>query len=483
MHQKKPDFVGRISSGRPPRSPTNSRASSPEPKKKAIIIGAGPQGLATGIKLLEKGFNVRILEASPDLGEGISERPDCNPWGIQHSGVYYPQDSKNTQYCTDSYRMLKRNPAEGTTLEKIYRDNTLNSGKVILARTDQGVEYLKAFKNRLDQYGVITNHLLQTPEEIEALNESDMGTPKAVLHLPDVNCINIKGLLGQLQQSFVQKGGKIITDAKAYSLIANKDTQSLSVFCKDENYTGDVIVNLAGLGGQALANNAKDVAETKLGVADVPPPPEMQYAQYLVVKRKKNAEQQDQPWFKNVVYAIENGMNDDGSLSGSVGIHSYLSDTKVNGKFSATFGPFSQDKTLDEIKALTAEDWQKSHEITPKMIEQIKNVYPAFNPQEYEANLVGKIAKTPGPDRQFEMQSYQAGRTLMIHSFTSDSPGLTACLGVAKDITDTVQSAFAQELRQARGVRSSSIGGEADLALKCNHQRSNSYGGSPRFYG
>jgi NADPH-dependent 2,4-dienoyl-CoA reductase/sulfur reductase-like enzyme len=46
--------------------------------KRVIIIGAGPQGLATGIELLANGCDVTILESQDQLGLGVSYRPDFN---------------------------------------------------------------------------------------------------------------------------------------------------------------------------------------------------------------------------------------------------------------------------------------------------------------------------------------------------------------------------------------------------------------------
>src|ERR1043165_2457052 len=73
-----------------------------------IIIGAGPQGLATGVTLLEAGHAVTFLEKNSRAGQGVAFRPWFNPSAITHSGRLFRKDSVRQRLCFELHELVER---------------------------------------------------------------------------------------------------------------------------------------------------------------------------------------------------------------------------------------------------------------------------------------------------------------------------------------------------------------------------------------
>ena len=178
--------------------------------KRVIIIGAGPLGLATGIELLESGFDVTIFESQDQLGLGVSYRPAFNQYGILHSGAYYPPDSKRGQFSRRMYEMIESSAASGTVMD-IYRKRIRKTGKLIIARTDPGVDIIHVFQDRLKN-GKVSYSFLTQASEFAALDEPTLGDPtkiKAILNLSNVGIIHIEEYIKYLAEAFAKSGGTI----------------------------------------------------------------------------------------------------------------------------------------------------------------------------------------------------------------------------------------------------------------------------------
>lgn len=419
--------------------PNHATAQSTD-KKHVFIIGAGPQGLATGIQLIEQGCAVTILEANPTLGQGISWRPDFNQYGTLHSGVYYPPETKRAQLCHQMHHALNR-PSADTAVMKVFRQHIRggndNNGKVIIARTDGGVTNLNIFQKRLENSKSAVKHsILKQPDEIKALNEPTLGDPrniKAALHLSNVGIIHISDYIGGLHKKFQEMGGSILLSHEvigAQNLRTETGKYSLGLICKtpdgQKTIPADVVINMAGLYVLPVAKALRTVFNDEA----LPALPPVRYDRYFaLVEKNRDPEDKTRPTTRRVVY-VANPTAMTGPNS-TVGVHSFCSDELSTGRYALTFGNYMvQNVGLEKIgdknpapPAITEEWWQ-----------QAEAVYPGLDRSKYELALIGRIGipLPPNGERDFFYVPYGNGQ--IINCFTGDSPGLTCSPQIAQDV-------------------------------------------------
>ena len=67
-----------------------------------LVIGAGVVGLACAREIAREGKEVVIVEASADIGFGISSRNS----EVIHAGIYYPAGSLKAKLCVEGKHLL-----------------------------------------------------------------------------------------------------------------------------------------------------------------------------------------------------------------------------------------------------------------------------------------------------------------------------------------------------------------------------------------
>lgn len=68
-----------------------------------IIVGAGAVGLACARSMARRGHEVIVLEAAPQIGQGVSSRNS----EVLHAGIYYPTGSLKARLCVAGNRMIR----------------------------------------------------------------------------------------------------------------------------------------------------------------------------------------------------------------------------------------------------------------------------------------------------------------------------------------------------------------------------------------
>ncbi|MBW2986363.1 FAD-dependent oxidoreductase, partial [Candidatus Woesearchaeota archaeon] len=66
------------------------------------IIGAGVVGLSIAYELSKTHKDIYVLEKAPFVGDGQSTRNS----GVIHSGIYYPEDTLESELCIEGNRLL-----------------------------------------------------------------------------------------------------------------------------------------------------------------------------------------------------------------------------------------------------------------------------------------------------------------------------------------------------------------------------------------
>nr|NDG60430.1 FAD-dependent oxidoreductase [Betaproteobacteria bacterium] len=97
-----------------------------------LVIGAGVVGLACARELALQGREVVIVEASADIGFGISSRNS----EVIHAGIYYPTGSLKARLCLEGKRLLYDYAATRSVAHR-------RCGKLIVATENSQVDALE----------------------------------------------------------------------------------------------------------------------------------------------------------------------------------------------------------------------------------------------------------------------------------------------------------------------------------------------------
>ena len=108
-----------------------------------LVIGAGVVGLSVGLKLLDKGFKVIIVEKENNFGKGISSR---NSEQI-HSGAYYRPGSLKSKLAFKGKNLLYE-------FFNKYKIPYSQTGKIFLALNNEDLNGLDRIKNLSKKNGL-----------------------------------------------------------------------------------------------------------------------------------------------------------------------------------------------------------------------------------------------------------------------------------------------------------------------------------------
>ncbi len=160
---------------------------------KFLIVGAGIIGLTVARELLKRGHSdLIILEKEPGPGFHASGRNS----GVLHAGIYYSADSLKARFCIEGNRMMKE-------YCRHHHLSLVESGKVIVATTEQQLSGLHELKNRAERNGA-TIHLIGK-KELEKL-EPYAFTYRDALHSPNTAVIDPHQILQALQREIIDSG-------------------------------------------------------------------------------------------------------------------------------------------------------------------------------------------------------------------------------------------------------------------------------------
>jgi L-2-hydroxyglutarate oxidase LhgO len=68
-----------------------------------IVVGGGAVGLACARSMARRGHEVIVLEAAPQIGQGVSSRNS----EVLHAGIYYPTGSLKARLCVTGNRLIR----------------------------------------------------------------------------------------------------------------------------------------------------------------------------------------------------------------------------------------------------------------------------------------------------------------------------------------------------------------------------------------
>ena len=199
-----------------------------------IVIGGGIVGLSTALKLQESNKKILILEKESSVGLHQSGRNS----GVLHSGIYYKPNSFKSNLCIRGRELML----------KFLESNNIPyrlEGKIVVDENMQKIESLFERSKLLAMSGV------QILEKDELIDKEPNSKILQGLFVPQAGVVDYKIVTETMANIFRNKGGDVEYFQEIVNITENNDAKLVS--SKKETFTGDFLINCAGLFSDKVA--------------------------------------------------------------------------------------------------------------------------------------------------------------------------------------------------------------------------------------
>lgn len=363
------------------------------------IIGAGVVGLAIAAELSKKYKDIVVLEKETSFGQGISSRNS----EIIHAGIYYPKDSLKAKLCVEGKDLLYAF-CEGNNIpfKKL--------GKIIAAVDESEIAQLRELEQKAKANGVDDLSWL-SKRQIEELEPAVRAV--SALYSPSTGIIDSHALMKCLEQKAKDNGG-IVSYGSEVSLSTLLETRGM-------RYEGrGYVINVNGedvLESEILINSAGLYSDRIAAMVGI----DIEKNRYKLHYCKGEYFSYGKPSFlKHLVYPVPE------AEVKSLGIHSVID---LAGALK--FGPSAE--YVDVI------DYNVNPANKTKFAAAVKNLFPQVGEDDLSPDQAGIRPKLQGPGQSFRdfiiREEADNGFPGLINLIGIESPGLTACLAIAKYMT------------------------------------------------
>ncbi len=356
-----------------------------------LVIGAGVIGLAVARTASRAGHDVTVAEMTGGIANGVSSRNS----EVVHGGLYYPTKSLRAKHCVRGRRMLYEYcAAHGVAYRKC--------GKLIVATNETELAKVESIKKQGEINGVEGLEMIGG-NAARAL-EGELFCIGA-LHSPESGIVDSHGFMRALWGELEERGGMIAFETPVERM-SYKAGQWQVAFGGSEPGTiaFDAVVNAAGLGAQDLARRIANYPAEK-----VP---------RLVLAKGNYFSFAGRPVFKRLVYPTP--------VDGGLGVHVTLD---LAGRMR--FGP--------DVEWISEETYSIDPRRADSFYERIRTYWPGLPDNSLVPDYCGIRPKLTGPGEpaaDFMIAGPDAhGMPRLVNLFGIESPGLTASLSIAEDVT------------------------------------------------
>ena len=359
-----------------------------------VVIGAGVVGLAVARALAMAGRDVIVLESETAIGTATSSRNS----EVIHAGLYYASGSLKAKLCVQGKALLY-DYCEQKSIA--YR----RCGKLIVAADAGEVAGLHHLQQQALANGVVDTVLLDQ-HALRALEPTLQAV--AALHSPSTGIVDSHGLMLALQGDAEAAGAMIAFASPVLSGQVRDDGIELNVGGDAPmQLLATTVVNSAGLWAPRLAAQMRGLPPEHV------PRPHFCKGSYFSLTGKTP--------FKHLIYPLHN--------AAGLGVHLTLD---LGGQ--ARFGPDTE---------WLADDAPLDYAVDPRrgeaFVAAIRRYWPALPDGALSPSYSGVRPKIVGPGEpaaDFVISGpAQHGVTGLVNLFGIESPGLTACLAIADEVT------------------------------------------------
>jgi L-2-hydroxyglutarate oxidase LhgO len=359
------------------------------------VIGAGVIGLAIARALARDGRGVIILERDNLIGSQTSSRNS----EVIHAGIYYAPGSLKARSCVAGRELLYAYCKQRNVPHR-------KCGKFIVAASEQQRETLSALERIANSNGVFD---LEWLDRAAALRAEPALTCAAVLHSPSTGIIDSHAYMLSLLADAEAHGAQIVYGTEVGSL--KPGSQGVEITLAEDTspvMRSRMIINCAGLDSARVAAAISNFPKEHI--------PEVRYAKGNYFALAAPAP------FKRLVYPIPE--------VGGLGVHMTID---MGGQ--ARFGP--------DVEWVTHRDYAVDPARVRAFYPAVRQYWPGLAEGQLRPAYSGIRPKLSGPGQEaadfIVSDAKQHGVQGVINLFGIESPGLTASLALAEDVSFLVK--------------------------------------------
>ena len=362
------------------------------------IVGAGVVGLAVAAETCRICNNVYVFEKNHTFGLETSSRNSQ----VIHAGIYYPPETLKAGLCVEGRHLLYQ-------LCEKYGVGCRKTGKLVVASDESEIEELE----EICQLGLangVDDLTFLSRSELKVL-EPDVKGNAGLLSL-STGIIDCYGLMALLHRQAIEEGAKFVFDTEVIGVEQTGENYRVQIK-EGSDYSellAHVVINAAGLGCDRLAQSVGidiDAAGYRLHYCR---------GEYFSLNPGGKYS------VKRLVYPVP--------PKESLGIH--VTPTLDGG---IRLGPDA--RYIDEL------DYSMDGSQKEIFYRSVKRFLPPIELADLSPDFVGIRPKLQAPDEDFRdfIIAHEADKGLpgLIDLIGIESPGLTACLAIAKRVAGMVQ--------------------------------------------
>jgi L-2-hydroxyglutarate oxidase LhgO len=357
-----------------------------------VVIGAGVVGLAVARRFAQRGLETIVLEAQAETGTGTSSRNS----EVIHAGIYYPAGSLKARLCRTGR----------TLLYQFCRDRGVEyrqCGKLIVAQSEHeraALERIVVTASAND----VTDLVWLTRTEARA-REPELEC-RFALHSPSTGIIDSHGFMNSLLADLEAAGGAVAFRSPVSGGYCSPNGIRLTI-ASDSELQARTVVNCAGLQAQAVAGALEGLAAKWI------PPLYLAKGNYFALRGKCP--------FSHLIYPAPE--------AAGLGTHLTL-DLGGQGRF----GP--------DVEWVERIDYGVDPRRAERFYAAIRAYWPALPDGALVPGYAGirpKLQAPGGPAADFLIQGPEThGVPGLVNLFGIESPGLTAALAIAEQVSGLI---------------------------------------------